>query len=247
MPPSRKYPGRINVSSYGVVDGHELLKIHIPGDAKAVKLAITAGIHGNETLSSLTTYNFVKSILEDPSAASNFDISLYPMINPRALAKGSRKLRTPEKVDLNRVFTRSSQEAEVQLLIRELEKYKFDGAFDLHGAPFKTQFFIIGASDDLKLGINASKRFPEHLLLESRSQTYPGFSGISTDPDRYELLSRGISKSNLEGTIKDFLHREIKIPHVYVLEYPMLRAPEQTLIEFEQLLTTFLRTFKESK
>lgn len=243
----KQYPGRIVVSSYGNVEGHELLKVRIVGGKKAKKLAITAGVHGNEALGSLTAYNFVESILKNPSNVKDFDITLYPMINPRALAKGKRRLVTTEKVDLNRVFTREAKEEEVQLLIKELEGQKFDGALDLHGAPLKNRFFIIGANDDLKIAERATELFPPHLLLESRTGTYPDYQGISKDLNRYTLQLRGLSQSTLRGTIKDFLYREVMIPQVYVLEYPMLKPPDESIVEFEQLIHAFMQSFKESK
>jgi hypothetical protein len=242
----KKYPGRIAVSSYGNVEGHELIKVHVIGGKKAKKLLITAGVHGNEALGSLTAYNFIESVLTDPTTADSVDITLYPMINPRALAKGKRKLRIAEKIDFNRVFNRQTDIEEIQLLIKELEGQQFDGALDLHGAPFKNHFFIIGASPDLRIAKRASELFPSHLLLESRTGTYPGHQGVSSDPNRYTLYLKGISQSNLQGTVKEFLHREIKIPQVYVLEYPMLKSPDDAVLEFEQLMHAFLHSYKES-
>lgn len=236
----KRFPGKIEVTEIGKVGKFPMLKVRLPSkNPHAKRLLITTGIHGNEVLAPVAVKEYVQKALEKGVLQDHYDITVYPMTNPRALAQGNRRWNNDPSLDLNRQFLKTSKEPEVQLLTQDLGNQNFDVALDVHGAPTKQHFFAIASGEDWSYGRKAIEKFPKELLLESNDGQYPGAAGIPSDPLRYKMFARGIAQSHLPNTLKDYFFRELKVPNSYVLEYPGRNEPNSTV----QFLQDFLEAF----
>lgn len=101
-----------------------------PGTDPVVKLAIFAGIHGDEPAGILALVDFLKAIEENTWLFRNYRIHIYPLVNPTGYEDGTRHSRSGK--DLNREFWKGSLEPEVALIEKELLEQKFDGIIALH-------------------------------------------------------------------------------------------------------------------
>ena len=122
------------------------------GEEPTIKLAIFAGIHGDEPSGVYALCDLVRSLEALPTLARQYAIDVYPLCNPTGYEDGTRHSRSGK--DLNREFWRGSAEPEVQLLEREIEQRHYDGMIALH-------------SDDTSVGLYGFVRgatLTEHLL-----------------------------------------------------------------------------------
>jgi len=123
-----------------------------PDEDVRIKLAIFAGIHGDEPAGVHALCDLVKALDGLPMMGRQYLIHVYPLCNPTGYEDGSRHSRAGK--DLNREFWQGSLEPEVQLLERELLKERYDGIISLH-------------SDDTSEGLYGFVRghiLTEHLL-----------------------------------------------------------------------------------
>ncbi|HEX8312672.1 MAG TPA: succinylglutamate desuccinylase/aspartoacylase family protein [Chthoniobacteraceae bacterium] len=95
-----------------------------------IRLAIFAGIHGDEPAGVEALVDLLQVLEADPFLFRAFRIHIYPMCNPSGFEDGTRLSRSGK--DLNREFWRGSLEPEVGLIERELLANKFDGIISLH-------------------------------------------------------------------------------------------------------------------
>lgn len=95
-----------------------------------IRLAIFAGIHGDEPAGVEALVDFLQVLEEQPSLFRAYRIHIYPLCNPTGFEDGTRHSRSG--LDLNREFWRGSLEPEVGILERELLLNKFDGIISLH-------------------------------------------------------------------------------------------------------------------
>ncbi|MDQ3623895.1 MAG: succinylglutamate desuccinylase/aspartoacylase family protein [Verrucomicrobiota bacterium] len=122
------------------------------GEQPSIKLAIFAGIHGDEPAGVHALCDLAGSLDAAPALARQYLIHAYPLCNPSGYEDGARHSRSGK--DLNREFWRGSPEPEVQLLEREILREKYDGLISLH-------------SDDTSDGLYGFVRgatLTEHLL-----------------------------------------------------------------------------------
>ncbi len=102
-----------------------------PGaDEDPVRVAIFAGIHGDEPETALAAIEFLRRLVAEPERARGYQIFVYPACNPTGLEDGTRHSRTG--LDLNREFWNGSREPEVYYLERELGVLAFQGVISLH-------------------------------------------------------------------------------------------------------------------
>lgn len=123
-----------------------------PDEQPSIKLAIFAGIHGDEPEGVNALCDLVRSLEAVPSLARQYLIHVYPLCNPTGYEDRTRESRSGK--DLNREFWRGSAEPEVALLEREILREKYDGFIALH-------------SDDTSDGLYGFVRgamLTEHLL-----------------------------------------------------------------------------------
>ena len=95
-----------------------------------IKVAIFAGLHGDEPASILGLIDFVRRLDESPMLGRDYQLYLYPLCNPTGYVDGTRHSRSGK--DLNREFWRSSTEPEVGLIEQEILRQRFDGIISLH-------------------------------------------------------------------------------------------------------------------
>jgi len=95
-----------------------------------IKIAIFAGLHGDEPAAILGLIDFVRQLDENPMLGRDYQLWIYPMCNPSGYVDGTRHARSG--LDLNREFWKISGEPEVKLLEEEIRRQKFDGIISLH-------------------------------------------------------------------------------------------------------------------
>ncbi|MDB6155886.1 MAG: hypothetical protein JWL90_4339 [Chthoniobacteraceae bacterium] len=95
-----------------------------------IKLAIFAGIHGDEPAGVLAVIDFLRFIEENPILGRAYHLYIYPLCNPTGYEDGTRESRSGK--DLNREFWHGSSEPEVALIEQELIRHNFNGIIALH-------------------------------------------------------------------------------------------------------------------
>ncbi len=100
------------------------------GGGDRLKLALFAGIHGDEPAGGWALFDFAAALLAQPKLGEGFEFVFYPCINPTGLECGTRC--NAAGLDLNREFWRGSEQPEVRLIERELADEAFDGIVSLH-------------------------------------------------------------------------------------------------------------------
>src|SRR6187401_584042 len=95
-----------------------------PVEEPTIKLAIFAGIHGDEPAGVHALCDLVRSLEAVSALARKYEIHLYPLCNPTGYEDGTRHSRSGK--DLNREFWCGSSEPEVQLIERELVRQRYD-------------------------------------------------------------------------------------------------------------------------
>jgi protein MpaA len=102
-----------------------------PGDARSyLRVGVFAGIHGDEESGVLAALELLERLADNPELARGYELFVYPVINPSGYIENSRWSRRGR--DLNREFWQGSEEAEVQVLERQLARLRFDGLIALH-------------------------------------------------------------------------------------------------------------------
>lgn len=198
----------VEVIDLGTVGGHKVPALHFPCTSGAPKLSVvvTGGVHGNEPCGAGAATLLAEQLLANPRLLEDMEFLVVPAVNPRGLAGGTR--RTPEDVDLNRVFNDATHDpAEETQLSRFLEGRSYDLALDLHsGKAARNGFWVLhrgaeGLADD------AMARFGERWPLLHR------------DTKPYDLSSPGVATSGSTTTLKDF-HAENGARWSITLEAP---------------------------
>jgi hypothetical protein len=95
-----------------------------------IKVALFAGIHGDEPAGILGLIDFVRALDADPQFGKEFQLFIYPLCNPSGFIDNTRHSRSG--LDLNRHFWCDSREPEIQLLEAELRRQCFNGIISLH-------------------------------------------------------------------------------------------------------------------
>lgn len=97
---------------------------------ETIRLAIFAGLHGDEPAGVHALVDFLRALEADPFMGRAYRIHIYPLCNPTGYEDGTRHSRSG--ADLNREFWRGSLEPEVAIIERELLLHKFHGIISLH-------------------------------------------------------------------------------------------------------------------
>jgi hypothetical protein len=112
---------------------HEIERIRYMGPRaghEPVRIAIFAGVHGDEPAGTAALRLFLKSLLEDPVRATGYELFAYPAVNPVGLERGTRE--NCAGLDLNREFWKGSRQPEVLIIENELSTHRFNGLIALH-------------------------------------------------------------------------------------------------------------------
>jgi len=198
---------RVAVQEIGAVQGHPIhaLRITDPGEGPKLKVLITAGVHGNEPCGPGAAMLMIDQLLADPELLQGLDVTILPALNPRGLIAKSR--RTPEDVDLNRVYGTDGAPEEARIAAGYLAGQRYDLAMDLHsGAKKRNGFWALhrNAADLLTPA------------LRNLGQRWPLLSG---DTKPYTMSSPGVGTSKNRSTLKDFIFNE-GTPRTATLEAP---------------------------
>lgn len=100
------------------------------GGDEPIRLAIFAGIHGDEPEGVHAAVKFLTMVDRRPDVATGYCLFLYPICNPTGFADRTRLNRNGK--DLNREFWKGSRQPEVQALEAELKECRFHGLIALH-------------------------------------------------------------------------------------------------------------------
>ena len=149
-----------------------------PGEEPTIKIAIFAGIHGDEPAGVHALCDLVRSLEAVPALARQYEIHLYPLCNPTGYEDGTRHSRSGK--DLNREFWRGSAEPEVKLMERELVKHRYAGLIALHCDDTSDGLyaFVRGATLTAHL-LRPALAAAEQLLPVNDAPTIDGFHAIS--------------------------------------------------------------------
>lgn len=218
----RRHQNELSVKTIGLAEGEPIYRLDLPShNPDAQKVLITSGVHGNEPFGVTATLEVIEKLLYDRSLRSQYHFVFFPMINPAGLKRGLR--RTLNNQDINRSFKAGKETQVVRMLKEELRGEKFDLGLDLHGARFKSGFFVIKANqNDAGLASRALREMDPSSIITSPTGNYPYNIPMTSNPNRtaYVLTSPGETTSFNPGTVKAFFNRTLGIRQSYTLEYP---------------------------
>lgn len=95
-----------------------------------IRLGVFALVHGDEPAGALALQRLLSLLVDEPAAATGYELLLYPLCNPTGYEDGTRHNRAG--FDLNREFWRQSDLPEIGILEEELRTQQFDGIIALH-------------------------------------------------------------------------------------------------------------------
>jgi murein peptide amidase A len=122
-------PGRFELAG----QNHELPRYTFlgpTGGAEPLRIAVFAGLHGDQPVTSFALVRFVRLLEDNPEVARGYRLVLYPVSNPTGFVDNTRHNRNGK--DLNREFWRNSCQPEVRILESELRSQAFHGLISLH-------------------------------------------------------------------------------------------------------------------
>jgi hypothetical protein len=160
-----------------------------PGEEARIKLAIFAGIHGDEPAGVHALCELVRALDSAPWLARLYRIDVYPLCNPTGYEDGTRESRSGK--DLNREFWRGSLEPEVQMLERAILRGRYHGFVSLHSDDTSEGFY----------GFARGATLTEHLLkpaLTAAEQLLP-VNG-ATEIDGFHAVN-GIIRTAYDGIL----------------------------------------------
>lgn len=204
------------------------------GDAP-IRIAIFAGIHGDEPEGVHAAVQFLKLLDTKPEIATGYALSVYPICNPTGFEDDTRHSRRGK--DLNREFWKNSAEPEVRLLQADLTSRSFHGMISLH-------------TDDTANGIYGIVRgatLTKHLIepaLQAAEQFLP------RDPraviDGFKARD-GIVRDCYEGVLSappkvrprpfEIILETPQVPPSYLKESAFVRALASILIEYRKFIS----------
>ena len=182
----------VQVELLGHAHGHPIERVRLPSlGPKKLSVIITAGVHGNEPCGPGAAMLLIDQLLTDPQLRKGVEFTIIPMANPRAYDANMR--RTPENVDMNRVFLNDDNlPEEVKVIKDSIDPGSYDLALDLHsGKASRNGFWTLHRNSESLLA-PAIKRFGKRWAL------------LSGDTKPYTMSSPGVGTSKNRSTLKDF-------------------------------------------
>ena len=203
-----------------------------PNASDPIRIGVFATIHGDEPAGALAAAKFLRELAAAPGLAENFLLHVYPICNPTSFEDNTRHSR--RGCDLNREFWRSSAEAEVQLLERELRTGHFNGLIQLH-------------ADDTSDGIYGFVRghtLTENLLrpaLAAAGKVLP--RNVNAQIDGFAARD-GIIYDQYEGILAAPVEME-PVPFEIVLETPHHAPMNQQVEALVVAMRTILSEYRQ--
>ncbi len=197
-----------------------------------IRVAIFAGIHGDEPAGVEALVEFLQTLEENPFLFRAYRLHIYPLCNPTGYEDNTRHCRGSRK-DLNREFWSGSPEPEVKIIERELLLNKFHGIISLH-------------SDDTSDGLYGFVRgavLTKHLLepaLASAEAALPVNQAAIIDG--FHAVN-GIISSGYDG-ILTAPPAQIPAPFEVILESPHAAPQHLQRKAFVLALTEILRQYR---
>ena len=149
-----------------------------PPDANAeIKVAIFAGVHGDEPAGVLALCDLVRVLQAAPVHAEGYELHLYPLVNPTGYEDNTRHARSGK--DLNREFWCHSTEPEVTILEKEIRQQSYQGFISLHSDDTSPGLygFARGATLTQHL-LKPALAAAENALPVNRDEVIDGFHAI---------------------------------------------------------------------
>ena len=204
------------------------------GDAP-LRIAVFAGIHGDEPEGTHAAVQFLKLLETRPELAAGYALSVYPICNPTGFEDDTRHSRREK--DLNREFWKNSAEPEVRLLQADLTSRSFHGIISLH-------------TDDTAAGVYGIVRgatLTKH-LIEPALQAAEEF--LPRDPraiiDGFKARE-GVVRECYEGVLSappkvrprpfEIILETPKLPPSFLKEAALVRALASILSEYRKFIS----------
>jgi len=223
-------------------DGRDAYRIDIPSrGSDAKRIILTAGVHGNESVGVATLLELLPELVYNSRIRENYDIVIYPNMNPGGLAKNTRRLLNG--IDYNRSFATGAEESITEKFARSLDGESFDISLDLHEAWSRDGFFIIPAEDQPSKNLKAllSQMDPNDLLTSPNGvYPYPIFSTFQPARLVYVLESPGVARSTNKGTLKSFFANSLGVERSYTLESTPQVELTRRIEVYKRLVLSFL-------
>jgi len=144
------------------------------GGDRPIRVAIFAGIHGDEPEGVRAAVLFLKLLESVPEVARGYSLTVYPLCNPTGYEDNTRFSRRGK--DLNREFGKNSSEPEVKLLEAELASRSFDGIISLHTDDTSDGFYgYAGGATLTQHLIEPALAAAEKILPLNARETIDGF------------------------------------------------------------------------
>lgn len=182
----------LTVNTLGVAHGHAIEAVKIPSvGPKSLSVVITAGVHGNEPCGPGAAMLLIDQLLAQPELRTGIEFTIIPMANPRAYASNNR--RTPENIDMNRVFMNDDGlPKEVSIIKNSIDDGAYDLALDLHsGKASRNGFWTL-------------HRNAENILAPALKKFGQRWNLLSGDTKPYTMSHPGVGTSKNKSTLKDF-------------------------------------------
>ncbi|HWB60646.1 MAG TPA: succinylglutamate desuccinylase/aspartoacylase family protein [Chthoniobacteraceae bacterium] len=197
-----------------------------------IKIAIFAGLHGDETASILGLIDFVKHLDANPMLGREYQLWIYPVCNPTGYVDGTRHSRSAK--DLNREFWKNSLEPEVQLIEQELQHQRFDGIISLHcdDTSHGVYGFVRGATLTRHL-LEPALAAAEAALPVNKEDRIDGFHAVN-----------GIIHTAYDGILSAPPDAQ-PAPFEIILETPHLAPEDLQRQAFSLALESILTTYRE--
>lgn len=236
---------QVTVKKAFVYDGEPVYRIDIPSRSPgAKKILITAGVHGNESVTTATILELIPYLAYNTRIRNDFDIVIYPNMNPWGLINNQRKLGNG--IDYNRTFAKGEEQQITKLFKASLRDQQFDLGLDLHESYFRDSFFIIrGQRGDNRYLADVFADIDPGILLTSPTGNYPYSVRLKNDPTkiRYKLESEGVATSTNSGTVKSYFSEGLGIPRGYTLESSIHIELGQRKAYYKKLVLSFIGNF----
>jgi protein MpaA len=210
------------------------------GGGEYFRVALFAGIHGDEPAGILAAIRFLQLLEAEPAIARGYELYVYPLCNPTGYEDATRHARGGR--DLNREFWLGSHQPEVRLLERQLRTLRFDGIISLHadGDSPGLYAFALGAQVSEHV-VEPALAAAEKVLPRNRDATidnfvarnglirkgYPGMlcGAPEVRPRPFEIVFETPHQADLEAQIEANL---LFLRHA-LDQYQQLRAVAQDL------------------
>ncbi|MDB6055772.1 MAG: peptidase [Verrucomicrobiales bacterium] len=104
---------------------------------ETIRLALFAGLHGDELEGTFALINLVKLLLANPELGKGYALFIYPICNPTGFENGTATNSSGRELE----FWSKNSELEVQLLQNEIWTHAFHGLITLQSDPLASGIY----------------------------------------------------------------------------------------------------------